>query len=184
MKTYKYIFFIFLISIIIQSCNSSSNTFRIYSSGMYPNLTEGQYVNIEKIKDNKQLDYGDIILCSVRNYTSDDNMTVVSRIIGLPNDTIEVNHDICTINGETNKYVMKEKSYFSDGYWTYDMYEETLPNGKNISILISKNLNELKPIKIILPPEMYYVMGDKRSDSYDSRSYGSISIDQIIGIIK
>lgn len=86
----------------------------------------------------------------------------MKRIIGLPNDHIQI-----TENNEV--YVNGEK-----------LYEEYVKDGyTNTGILGS----EYMYIDLIVPENAIYVMGDNRLDSTDSRSFGCVPIEMIYSIL-
>ena len=80
-----------------------------------------------------------------------NNSYLIKRIIGLPTEEVEVLDNKLYING---KYV-----------------EETF---------LREN-TETKDFKVVVPKDSYFLMGDNRELSYDSRELGSISKDKIMG---
>ena len=82
---------------------------------------------------------------------------MVKRVIGLPGEYIEYKDNTLYVNGE--KY---DETYLKDDVVTEDFS--------------LKDLNHT-----IIPDGMYLVLGDNRMDSTDSRDYGLIKKDQIIG---
>ena len=112
---------------------------------MFPTLKNGNIVFIKKY--NLDLKHNDIVV--IRK----NNKTIIKRLVGLPNDKIEIN-DYLYINGEK-----KDNLYIEDR--------------GNISNAIFLKDNE------------YFVLGDNRQNSIDSRfdEIGIISRDEIIGKI-
>lgn len=82
----------------------------------------------------------------------DGSERLIKRIIGLPGETIEVKDQKLYING---KYVKEEFEHDETDDFTYE--------GK-------------------IPENHYFVMGDNRDDSLDSRVFGAFSKDQILGV--
>ena len=80
------------------------------------------------------------------------NKNLIKRLIGVPGDTIEFKDNVLYINGE-----QVQEDYLSDEVFTADYGP------------------------IIVPEEMYFMCGDNRQRSYDSRSWGFVSKEQIIG---
>ena len=97
----------------------------------------------------------DVVIC---RYPGRGDTNFVKRVVGLPGDTIEIRDGYLYINGD--RY---EEPYISDEYR-------------------SGRLNTFGPYTV--PAGEYFVMGDHRSNSNDSRSQGAISRDMIIGHVR
>lgn len=82
---------------------------------------------------------------------TDKTYEVIKRVIATPGQTIQI------INGQV---------YIDDVL----LKEDYLSSNKDITIN-----------KIILGKNQYYIMGDNRNNSYDSRNYGPVTIDKILG---
>ena len=87
----------------------------------------------------------------VFNFPNDPNRDFVKRIIGLPGEMVSIK------NGEV----------FIDGLGLDEPY------------ISAKDSDYMKPI--LVPQNSYFVLGDNRHASSDSRHWGSVSIDQIVG---
>lgn len=143
----------------------------IYVTGpsMYPNLKEGEAGYTRKIFNYDSIDRFDIVVINAERFASEDAHWV-KRVIALPGETIayeldEVNHKgILKINGK----IVEEN--FIKGYDGMTKDEITYLTGK---------INERK-----LANDEYFVMGDNRGRSSDSRSprVGHISQDEIFGL--
>ena len=97
----------------------------------------------------------DVVIC---RYPGRGDTNFVKRVVGLPGDTIEIRDGYLYINGD--RY---EEPYISDEYR-------------------SGRLNTFGPYTV--PAGEYFVMGDHRNNSKDSRSQGAISRDMIIGHVR
>lgn len=95
----------------------------------------------------------DIVIC---HYPNRGATNFVKRVMGLPGETIEVKDGYVYINGE----LIDDSEYVSDEYRT-------------------GRLNNYGPTPI--PEGCYFVMGDHRNDSNDSRSVGALERNMIIG---
>lgn len=162
--------------------------FRISSGSMKPIFPIGSYIftkkwgygnyklfniPIYKTASTKKIARGDIIVFS---HPVDSRITYVKRVIGLPNDKVEYKNKQLWIN---NILVKKEKQASNE---EIEIYKEFI--SKNVSYYInlyrSPRLTHDKIIAII-PENNYYVLGDNRDNSSDSRVWGFVPKENIIG---
>lgn len=97
-----------------------------------------------------------------------DGMNYIKRIIGLPGDYVEYKNDQLYINGKkySEAYLDNQKKELARGELLTDDF-----NIKTLSSTLSK----------VVPEGHYFVLGDNRGGSKDSRDIGFISADNIIG---
>lgn len=129
--------------------------FLVSGSSMEPNFHNGDYLIVNEIAPRLHpLQRGEVI---VFNYPLDPSKKFIKRIIGLPGETLTVkNHhiEVKMTSGKTK--ILQENAYLS-----------ILPT--------------LKDFSVTLGPNQYFVMGDNRRFSYDSRSWGPVPRKNIIG---
>lgn len=113
-----------------------------------------------------KLQRGDIVILKAPD---EPGALYIKRIIGLPGDTIESKNDVMYINGKPIK-----QPYLTQ-------YEKKLPKGQ----LYTNNftLKQILGVKRV-PKDSYFVMGDHRNVSKDSRMIGFIKKSAIIGEVK
>ncbi len=127
----------------------------VVGDSMYPNFVNGEYLINNKLSISlSQLHRGEVI-----NFQFDPTEEFIKRIIGLPGNTIELKNGYVYINGKK----LDESAYIPKNVQTFG--EEFLPNN----------------VKIIVPQGEYFVMGDNREVSYDSRSWGFVKKSSIHG---
>ena len=116
--------------------------------------------------------------------TPEDNRTdYIKRLIGLPGDTIRIDSNEIFIN---NKKILRESINTEKyKYFDVDRIKEILPNKyfydvyefkKQIVDLNTNNLNEIK-----VPKDNFFVLGDNRDNSQDSRFIGFIPKKNLVG---
>lgn len=92
------------------------------------------------------------------------NKLYIKRVIGIPGDKLEVKDDQLILNGKAmDEPYLKQKQAETEGDFTFDF---TLQNATG---------------KEVIPEGKYFVMGDNRRNSLDSRSFGYIDSDSVIG---
>lgn len=128
---------------------------QVVGNSMYSTLKDGDVLILNKFKYRFfDIKRGDII--SLEN---DDTKYLIKRVIGLPGDSISIKDNTLYINGEV--YI---ENYLEEGL-VYDDFELTSLGYQ------------------VIPDDMYFVLGDNRADSVDSREIGLVSKDDIIGKI-
>ncbi len=133
--------------------------FLVSGTSMYPTLSDGNYLLIDELTYRiRPPERGEII---VFHDPQDYSTYFVKRIIGLPGDRVIINNGSVTIDDaqHPNGLLLKEP-YLSAGTVTSGHYDVMVPQGE------------------------YYVLGDNRPLSYDSRSWGFMPASDIVGLVR
>jgi signal peptidase I len=133
--------------------------FHIPSISMMPSLLIGDHllVNKQTYKKNSPK-RGDIIIF---DFPEDTSKTFIRRVVGIGGDVIEIRNKQLYING---------KQYSEN----YVMYADSKSLPKN-----SHPIDDYGPTAI--PEDSFFVLGDNRNSSYDSRYWGFLTADKIKG---
>ena len=131
--------------------------FIVQGDSMVPNFHNGDYLIVDELSYRfEPVNRGDII---VFKFPLNTSQRFIKRVIGLPGETVDVNGGIVTITGKNNqKQALDEEKY--------------LKNAKEITT---------GSVHITLGDGEYFVMGDNRQYSYDSRAWGLVPKEDIIG---
>ena len=125
---------------------------------------------------------GDVIVFKL---PTDNSTDYIKRLIGLPSDAIQMKQGELYINGTEVPRRRIEDYLYPEGDGTIvpmRQYIETLPNGVQHRIIKLGNSGPLDNTEVYhVPPGEYFMMGDNRDDSYDSRYWGFVPRDNIIG---
>lgn len=114
-----------------------------------------------------------------------DGTRLIKRIVGRPGDTVAVTNNRLTINGEAATYgewqlVIEETRGQGDPNRSVLTYEEL--DGKVYLVLIRPGIEELSTFgSVKVPKDRYFVLGDNRTNSVDSRWFGFVHRDDIEG---
>ncbi|MCP3026726.1 signal peptidase I [Halobacillus sp. A5] len=127
---------------------------------MEPTLYDGNLLMVNKVAyDWQDMDRTDVIV-----FHANQEEDYVKRVIGLPGDEISFEDDTLYINGEAAAEPYLEQLRPNDG----ELFTEDF------------TLEEVTGEKVVPEGELF-VMGDNRRDSLDSRSFGFVSHEQIVG---
>ena len=149
--------------------------FTIPSGSMMDTLLVGDYILVNKFLYGPELPVTDYRLPGLRDphrgdiivfkYPQDEKRDFIKRIIGTPGDTVQVRGDQVFVNGTAlvEPYVRKTDSALGDrGQPTYCGYAYACD-------------------ATVVPRDSYFVMGDNRNNSQDSRYWGFVKRDKIKG---
>ena len=157
---------------------SRIRSFEIPSESMVPNLLIGDRLVADGWSYwHKDPQRGDII---VFDYPKDPATKFVKRLVGLPGDKIEMKLGELYLNDKIVPQHRSAKPLINDGVWSAAEYIENLGSVEHtIYRAQPENDNNFGPVTV--PPDHYFMMGDNRDRSSDSRFWGFVSRDQLIG---
>ncbi len=126
---------------------------------------------------------GDVIVFAL---PSDPSTVFIKRLIGLPGDRIQMLDSVLYINDRPVPKVRVADfvEINADGYEHHiAQYRETLPNGKSYLTLYSIPDGPMDNTQVyVVPPNHYFMMGDNRDDSDDSRGIvGYLPAENLVG---
>jgi signal peptidase I len=177
---------LFIITFVVQA-------FEIPSSSMEDTLLIGDHVFVNRIQFAPKspwigplIPYRDIhfrdIVVFLHPDPAENGMYVVKRIIGLPGDRIHLRNGVVYRNG-----VALDEPYINHDADTEDPYRNNFPSvppedGPNISANWLVDLpSHIQGDDLVVPPDHYFAMGDHRGVSLDSRYWGFIPKENVIG---
>jgi signal peptidase I len=130
--------------------------FQVKGNSMKSTLHDGEYLLISKIPYRfSEPKMGDII---VFEYPNAPQYDYIKRIIALPGDTFEIKNNLVFVNDKQVNEVYLDKTVITKG-----------------KTFLTENT------KIQIPSDNYFVMGDNREQSSDSRQWGFLPKKNIIG---
>jgi signal peptidase I len=187
--------FIVVISIFAPIRSVLADYNYIPSGSMKPTLQVGDNVFVNKLAYDLKLPFtiyrlaewaspenGEIVVF----YQPIEKLMMVKRVIGVPGDKISMSDNQLTINGKPLKYKIEEadKDLSATEKKLCMFYSEEL-NGKQHSIMempFSPSIQSFPEISV--PEGKYFVMGDNRDNSNDSRFWGFVDRSEIAGRVE
>lgn len=167
--------------------------FRIPSGSLEPTLLIGDFIAVNKyhygirlpvthekiMKLNEPL-RGDII---VFRWPANPSFDFIKRVIGLPGDHVSYVNRVLTINGHEIPQTFEKNLTMADEFDVTNnlsqLNEDLLGVKHDIYIIPNRPNYDFKDI--VVPDHMYFVMGDNRDESADSRYWGFVPEDNIVG---
>lgn len=133
--------------------------FLVSGASMEPTFSNGNYLIIDEVTYRfREPERGEVV---VFKYPGDERSFFIKRIIGLPGETVKIRNSVITIigtDGETTTVI--DEPYITETTKTLGDRITTLEAGE------------------------YFVLGDNRGNSFDSRNWGPLDRDHIIGIAR
>lgn len=184
--------------------------FKIPTTSMVPTLEVGDLILVNKftygirlpIINKKVLDIsdpkrGDVM---VFKYPKDTSLDYIKRVVGVPGDKIEYKNKRLIINGQEQTYQQLQDYHVQDGLASSDYHHHFTEKLGNVSHNILNNQRAAAYVSgaeefpqrelcsyntegfiCTVPPGHYFMMGDNRDNSQDSRIWGFVPNQNIVG---
>lgn len=174
---------VFMITFVVQA-------FRVPSESMENTLLIGDFVLADKLHFGsapgmldrllpyRQIQRDDII---VFHYPVDPSQYFVKRVIGLPGDHIHLRNGVVYLNGSA-----LQESFVIHSFPYFNFYRDNFPAQAALSAEVDRKWRREMPKHIddgdlVVPADSYFVMGDNRDRSLDSRYWGFVPRAGVLG---
>ena len=148
-----------IIFLVIQ--NFVAQPYKVQQQSMERTLEPEQYVLVDKLTPRfDTYGRGDIVVFKPPDHWGDDETPFIKRVIGEGGDTVEIRDDgLIYVNGTAldETYLFRDDDGSAQPTTALDQSSWTIPAGE------------------------LFLMGDHRSNSADSRTFGPVAVEQIIG---
>jgi len=163
------IIFIFGIALVIRTYIQA---YTIPTSAMENTILTGDYILVDKVEGNKYIPKpGDIVIF---RYPENEDIDYIKRCIAVGGQTVEIIDKQVYVNGQLVKLPQNAKFI--------DPNIDKRPKTRFTSNRYFRNLGSRDNYgPITVPPNAYWVMGDNRDNSLDSRYWGFVPQENIIG---
>jgi signal peptidase I len=163
------------------------------TGSMKPSILEGELVLVNKLAYDFKVPFTTLHLFTWSNpargdvvvfYSPKDGTRLVKRVVGLPGDTVELRNDILFLNGIPQQYSVTDPAPF-----LRDVFEDQNPviaiehlAACDHYIMALPGRGALRTFgPIVVPADNYFMMGDSRDNSADSRYIGPVPREKILG---
>jgi signal peptidase I len=181
--------------------------FKIPSSSMVPTLLIGDLILVNKYTYGIRLPIVNKKIISINNpqrgdvmvfkYPKDTSMDYIKRVVGVPGDKIIYKNKRLTVNGEAVSYKPLPDFLDDENLAYYKQWQENL-TGVEHKIITDERAPNFVPnpdafpqhelcsyntegFACTVPPGQYFMMGDNRDNSLDSRYWGFVPDENIVG---
>lgn len=167
--------------------------YRVPSSSLVPTVLPGDFIAVKQYEYGLKLPVLNTKIVKIHEpqrgqiflfrYPVNENVTFIKRVIGLPGDHIEYKNKILYINGQEQPQKFLESTHYIDEngvYFSVNRIEEDL-NGVKHEIFVQPVGGQTQDIDVVVPPGHYFAMGDNRDSSGDSRIWGFVPEENLIG---
>lgn len=184
-----------ILALVVFALRSSLADWNDVPSGsMRPTILEGDRILVNKLAYDLKVPFttwhiaewsnpsrGDIVVF----YSPHDGKRLVKRVVGLPGDTVELRNNTLVINGQPVEYQPIGEELLRDVpanqregrvFATEKLPGQTHAVGGNPTAPAQRSFAPLQ-----VPEGHYFMMGDNRDDSFDSRYWGPVARKQIVG---
>ena len=188
---------LFLVCVVLPVKSSLADWNWVPTGSMNPTILEGDLLYVNKIAYDLRFPLtlhrlakwsdpqrGDIVVC----FSPDDGTRLVKRVIGQPGDTIELRNNTLFLNGEPVSYKKIDSKYTKHlsgkQKRKYKLAMEDL-NGVTHAVMSTPSIMAVRTFgPVTVPQDSYFVMGDNRDNSRDSRYFGFVERKLIVGKAK
>lgn len=178
--------FLLLLGCIVFFKSAIADLSSISGASMQPTLLDGDKVWVNKLAYDVKIPFTEISLGSLADPSRGDIVIIdsqqagkrlVKRIVGLPGDTLYLQDNTLVINGEAADYQVIEED--DDSLIILELLPEHAHQAKLSTSYFSRRMRNYGPVTV--PDGHYFVLGDNRDNSADSRAYSFVPRDEIIG---
>lgn len=157
------------------------------TGSMKPTIVEGDRIWVNRIAYDLRVPFTDVSILNINQPKRGDiivfnskaaDKRLVKRVVGLPGDTVEMRSDHLIVNGQSAEY------QFKDNINGFSRFVEKLGSMEH-DIRVTQQPSGFNSFAVVKVPEgMYFVLGDNRHNSADSRVYGFVPHAELIGRAK
>jgi signal peptidase I len=179
--------------IIATSFKSAIADWNVVPTGsMKPTIVEGDRIFVNKLAYDFKVPYTTVRLARWANpqrgdivvfFSPADGKRLVKRVVGIPGDTISMRKNRLSINGKTLSYEAVQRPKTNDTSRINRAYRfvENLVGTKHPIMIAPRPFSQDSFRPLTVPDDAYFMLGDNRDNSADSRYFGFVKRKQVVG---
>jgi signal peptidase I len=188
---WEYVWTLLVMALLVFSARSSlADWYEVPSGSMLPTIQLGDRIFVNKLAYSLRVPFTSISLVKLGTpqrgdivvfvYPEDNKTDYVKRLVGLPGDQIEVRDNILYVNGQPMSRHEISQADLPPGA-AHDE-EATLYKEKigDVDHFVFERHTDDFPLTVV-PPDKYFMMGDNRDNSSDSRAWGFVPQENLRG---
>jgi signal peptidase I len=185
-----------VIAAIVYPIKSSLGDINFVPTGsMKPTILEGDVVAVNKLAYDLKVPFtlqrlaqwadpmrGDVVVC----FSPEDQVRLVKRVVGVPGDTIELRNNVLFLNGVRAEYQPvsgEDLPYVTKADRETAVFASESVEGRSHEVMAYPGgfASHRSFRSVTLGAREYFLMGDNRDNSKDSRFFGVVAREQIVG---
>lgn len=168
--------------------------YEIPTGSMKPTIIESDRVFVNKLAYDIKIPFTHINIATWSNpqrgeivvfNSPTDGQRLIKRVVGIPGDTIELRNNELYINGRNAQYRLYDQSLIKK-YWVPEksqriLYKETFDDKPHLISITQKYNSAGNFGPIVIKKDHFFMLGDNRDNSADSRIIGAVHRQYILG---
>ena len=171
--------------VLVADAGRGAMAFKNPSGSMAPTILAGDYITAHRLpgvaKNPRLVGRGEVVL---HQWPDDTTKVFMKRAVGLPGDTIAMKEGVVWINGkplhETYTLTTDSVDPVTDDFRWQRAY--LVGNASRDTAHYLPSRNNWGPL--LVPPDHFFVLGDNRDNSLDSRYFGFVTAHQVLGRVR
>jgi len=182
-QNYKSLLLFLVLMALFRSAIADWND--VPTGSMNPTIIEGDRILVNKLAYDLRIPFTHVSLFKRGDPLSGDiiifdsevsDLRLVKRVIGVPGDVVSMNNNVLSINGQQLSYQSLGGDQIAS---TVDAVEQLSGQQYTVRTRPGSRVSSFAPLTV--PQDYYFVLGDNRDNSADSRYIGFVPRDEIIG---
>ena len=185
--------FLMIVVLVLASRSAIADWNYVPTGSMKPTILEGDLIWVDRLAYDLKIPFttthvaqwgnperGDIVVA----YSPEDGERIVKRVVAVSGDRVTCNGQTIAVNGEALAYRPLPKAFSEyvdqSDLRSHQLAEEDLL-GRRHAVMFGPPVSRLPQFDLVIPEGHFFLMGDHRNNSKDSRFFGPVARELILG---